>query len=246
MAEIAAQAKYAGAWGADPAVDAHALGWMQLSVAEDLVKSLSREFAEPGPSPVFGHIVLARAIIESCARAAWLADPSIGVRLRIARAESERLYSLAEVEKLPGAAPNLEARRRILDTADELGFERKHGKNQSVVSLEEWRPGQTKIVRWLFAHDEDVGELIYRWWSAVAHSTLFGVTMNMEVMADAVERNGLTSAAVVISSDQVRNVFRGVILGYLQVARFHDALFGWRSPELEDVMLRSARAVRSG
>lgn len=246
MAERTVQAQFAGEWGMDPVVDAHAIGWMQLVVAEDLIKSLSRQFEAPGPSPVYGHVVLARAVIESCARAAWLADPSVTVRTRIARAQSERLYSIAEAMKIPGISDTSDARRRILAEADRQKFKRISAKDQSVVSLEERRPGQTKLVRWLFSENGDLGELIYRWWSAIAHSTLYGVNLHFERPTDALDVAGLTTVAIVISSAQVQNVFRGVILAYAHVIALHERLFGWADSESKRAHSAALELVRNG
>jgi hypothetical protein len=71
---------------------------MSLAAAEDHLRLFCRVLIpEPGASffqaPVFGHMMLAGACVESAARAAWLLDPSASYLQRATRAMVEHLHS---------------------------------------------------------------------------------------------------------------------------------------------------------
>jgi hypothetical protein len=232
MAELADEHRFAGGWGKEPVRDSHSASWLFLGAADDMIRSLCRLF-EGGATPVYGHIPLARAAVEACARAAWLAEPGVGVKKRVARGVSERLYSLGEVAKLPGAPDNSDRRRRILDEADKQGFARFSTRGQTIVSLEERRKGNTALVTWLFGQpDQELGEIIYRFWSAVSHSTLYGLTQSLDRDVSQASRiDSLVTVGLATRSDQVVTVMAAVGIAYIDAARFHDQLFGWRTDD---------------
>ena len=255
MEEKTQESRFAGGWGVEPVTAAHSGGWLITGAAEDLIGSFCSLF-QSGPTPVFGHTVLLRAAIESCARAAWLADPNIGVKLRVARWMSERLYSAREADQLPGARLQSRPRQVILEEARRQRFEKISDKRQAAVSLEERRKGNMAIVKWLFEQpsaggDRELGEIVYRVSSAVAHSTLYGIFLQLEADASEPTRllNSLTRYGYFTKSDQVTAAFRAVGIAYIQVGAFHRELFGWRSDSWERTVLnfpRLSRALRGG
>src|SRR5687768_14114196 len=73
MAELAAEPNFAGEWGNHPVTDAFSFSWLYVTTAEDLIESLAVLLRDEA-AHVFSPAVLGRAVLEACARAAWLAE----------------------------------------------------------------------------------------------------------------------------------------------------------------------------
>ena len=249
MAEIAQESSLSGAWGDTPVLEAYGISRLMVNAAEDMILSLCRLY-EVGVPPIYGHTVLARAVVESCSRAAWLAQLGIGARLRVARSMSERLYSIDQAGKLPGAPSDhgLDRRQEILDEADRQGFKKKSGRRQSVVSLDEWRPTNTEAIRRLFDSDLEFGPLLYGYYSAVTHATLYGLTKPLDT--DVPQRRGLTpgtvTAGMAATSLDANNVLRCAGLAYVQALWRHRELFGWSDPTWDSAILGLVRSTHQG
>lgn len=235
MSELAGQARYAGndAWGEAPIEEAITSSCLLLAVAEDLIRSLGRLY-DGGLPPVFGHLVLTRAVLEASARAAWLADPTIGGKIRVARVISERLFSINEAGRLPGA-PSTDARRdAVIDEARRLGFVVVEPKRRGTAySLEAARPGNTQAVRRLFSRNQDFGEMIYGYYCAVAHSTIYGLAKNL--IADVDQRRGVRQGFVTVgfgsNSGDALNTLSVAGLGYMEGAFRLVELCGWATDD---------------
>lgn len=102
MAEVAAEEKFVGTepWGDEPVRQAHNLASLLLLGADDCVNSTCRLLASE-PTPIYSHIVLARATLEHAGRAWWLLDPEIGIQRRIARGVNDRIHGLSQQSSLP-------------------------------------------------------------------------------------------------------------------------------------------------
>ncbi|MDQ6946525.1 MAG: hypothetical protein M3256_09690 [Actinomycetota bacterium] len=246
MDELAQEPAFAGAWAKEPVRDAHSTSWLFLNGAEDLITAMCRLFADPTPT-VYAHVVLARSALECCARAAWLAEPGIGVKRRVARGLNERLYSLAEQAKLPGAPQDPERRRRILDEAKRQSFARLSSGSQSVVALEERRKGGTAIVKWLFENAQvDLGEVVYRFWSSVAHGTIYGLVQSLDPhVPQAHGLDSLTTVGMAVRTDQVQSVMAAAGIAYAEVGRVHRQLFGWRCDDWDRTMVNFLQSLRT-
>jgi hypothetical protein len=72
-AEWARNEIYAGGWTDTPVADAYSIATMKLAAARDHVSSLAQLIA-PDPAP-FATAAVARALLETSARAWWLLDP---------------------------------------------------------------------------------------------------------------------------------------------------------------------------
>ena len=84
----------AGKWGDEPVHTAMSLASLKLTAAKDHILSLHKQL-EP-PHTLYGLAVVARASVEASAKAFWLLDPNISVRVRVARSLGEQLYSAQE------------------------------------------------------------------------------------------------------------------------------------------------------
>jgi len=146
MAELAAEHQFRGdpPWDNEPATAAHNIAHLVIFGAEDHATALVR-LLEDDHTPVFAHIVLARACLEYAAKGWWLLDAGIGLRLRIARGMNERLLTLSEAARLP--LPDEERERakkrraEIFDRGTSLGFQKVRPLRAT------WRPGASRWFR---------------------------------------------------------------------------------------------------
>jgi hypothetical protein len=239
MAELAAGPQFEGnptTWG-DPAHAAHNLGQTLLFAMGDCVGALVRLLSQRA-TPVYAHVVLARASLELASRAWWLFEPAIGLRLRVARVMNERIFGLAEQGRLP--LPEQE-RTRVSERRDELlaeaerySFQTVRDRRTGVRYLEEVRPGQTQLIKSLLRTpdgDDSLGALVYGLFSAVAHGTTFGV-MSSVTAADVTNLArplGVKWGVASTNSLEVVHVLTAVILGTREALGRRNELFGWRS-----------------
>lgn len=127
MAELAAGAQFraSSAWG-DPVHDAHNLGQLLLFAMGDCSRALVRVLSD-GSTPVYAHVVLARAALEHASRAWWLFEPAIGLRMRAARGMNERIFGLSKQRPLPlteeDRARAVERLKGLFAEAMRLGFQ---------------------------------------------------------------------------------------------------------------------------
>jgi hypothetical protein len=101
MEEIAAEATFAarsGGWS-EPIRDTHTFGDMTLTAAADFARSFA-VLIDADSTPVYGHLVVARSVLDACVVAAWLNDPKADVTERVKRGLYEQLYSSMELVRL--------------------------------------------------------------------------------------------------------------------------------------------------
>jgi hypothetical protein len=254
MAEIASESQYEGAgpWGNEPVRQAHNLGQLLLVGANDTVRAACK-LLEDDETPVFAHIVLARSALEHAGRAWWLLSPGASLRQRIARGYNERLYSLAEQSRLP---VDLETKKRaharisgILDEAERVGFRKVPAKRGRPSSLQETRPSSTELTRRLLKRgsDDELGKVVYSYFSAVAHGTTFGLAQSVgRDPANAPPSLGITWGAIFTSSQAVCSVLAGLVLGMERALGARNELFAWDSLEWKKAVLAALRAARTG
>lgn len=253
MREMAEESVLAGCeeWGPAPATNTHNVATLLMTSAEDLIQSMCELLEAGRRTPTFAHIVLARAAIEHCARAAWLAEAGIGLRQRVARGVNERLESLARQAQLPPAAGTREhANRRIralLQDAEKLGFRVIPAENNRPPAIEERRPSYRRLVRDLLGRrgDDDLGPLAYSYYSGVAHGDLFGLSQSMSREAPGMpEVPGVRYAALMVSSSHVVGLLTAVALAFIEAAATRFELMGWDTTEFMKATIEVAREAR--
>lgn len=252
MAELAAEAQVRGKspWGDDPIQAAHNLGQLLLVATDDCGRALVR-LLSGGASPVYAHIVLARASLELASRAWWLFEPAIGLRLRVARGMNERIFGLAQQRRLPlteeDDARASERRKELFAEAARLGFQTVPAPPKAPRYLEEMRPGQTKLIEKLLSANGDasLGALVYGAFSAVAHGTTFGLTSSVKADAPNLPTTpGIRWGAVYTSSRDVVSVLAAVIFGTVEAYRRRNQLFGWSSQSWTETAARAMQAAK--
>jgi hypothetical protein len=98
--ELADDADYGARCGWDgPITNTHAMGGLTLTAATDYVRSFAEVLAADRP-PTYGHLVLARAALESSVVCVWLNEDGIARDERVKRGLSEYIYAVVEEERL--------------------------------------------------------------------------------------------------------------------------------------------------
>ena len=85
-------------------------------------------------------------------------------------------------------------------------------------------------MKWLYQQDNELGELVYRFWSAITHATMYGLANSLDTSVPQERRtNSLVTAGLAVTSDGVNLAVRAVGLAYIRVALAHHDLFGWET-----------------
>lgn len=172
MHEIALQAPYVGPWGGEPAEHTQVLGIWKRTMAVDCSNAMIRDLKDD-PAPMFAYKVLSRAVIENAASAAWLLEPKLALRVRIARGRNERIHSAQQILRLDWLPDDVrEKQQRIIDTIKETAAGLDFAVTNNGWLLED-RPSFTRLIRW--ALGEDLGGTVANYYSAVAHGTQYGL-----------------------------------------------------------------------
>jgi hypothetical protein len=252
MAELAdvAQFEANSPWG-DPVQDAHNIGQLLLFAMGDCVEALVALLSPLRPTPVYAHVVLARAALEQASRAWWLFEPGIALRLRVARVMNERIFGIAQQDPLPiSQQDRMTASQRLNDllaAAEGLGFEIVTSRRPNVGYLEEMRPGQTQLVKALLGApdgDASLGALVYGLFSAVAHGTTFGLMSSVRAAQNPAGAPGVQWGAVYTDSGDVIHVLAAVILGTREALGRRNDLFGWKSDSWSAGAAEALQAVK--
>ncbi len=240
MSEIARQPQFGGDWGDEPVEHAHTIGVWKRVLAVDCALAMVRDLHDD-PAPVFAHKVLGRAVLENAASSAWILEPGIGIRRRIARGRNERLYSARQVLRLQWLpTEQLERSQRTIDTITrvgrDLGF--------SITNkgwLEEDRPGFTALLRWMLG--DNLGSTIANYYSAVAHGTQYGIAS--AVMS--VERTPLSVpvASIGLSAGDVNLAVGTAGLSLMRAIEFELHLLGRSDPDWEAVRSRTFDTLKA-
>jgi hypothetical protein len=253
MAELAVEDGFKGPspWGADPVAAAHNAAQLLFFGVGDCARALVRQLSVPDITPVYAHVILARATLELASRGWYLLDPDIGVRRRVARGMNDRLFGLKQQLRLPlpdGAKDKATARRTaILAEAQRLEFEMLPGPPKEPQFIDELRPGQTELIESIMSveGDDSLGTFAYGLFSAVAHGTTFGMSSSVTTDApDLPKTPGITWGAVYTGSFDVVIALSVVIAGLVEGYRRRNKLFGWKSETWNSVVLTAIDAVK--
>lgn len=230
MAELASENALSGAWGGDPVSGAHTWAGMLVAGAAAQFQTLTRIVV--GKPSVFGPQTLARSGLEMAARAFWLLEPDIGVRLRVARHKTEQLHSFMQARALLGETDYAtHGEKAITATANELGFEVVRGKKERHSSIIERRPNATTAFRELLdgSGRTDIGPTIFGYLSAIDHGTVYALMSSLRTddVRPVAGYPGIVQAALVMDSRHTGLLLSVATLGLANAANRHAALNGW-------------------
>ena len=200
-------------------------GFLLFAAAQHL-ESLAVLLTTARP-PIYSLIAVARSAMEQCANAWRLTDPSIDGRTRVARMSLERMYSAREHEKVLRETGM--SREQIGDYASlEETIERIKSLGLTVSGEQvdgQLRPQITTIME-MFAgrHIDTDSRRVYRLFSAVAHGTLWGLTVFFS-RSDAPD--GTLSAEFAVSQGWIDLAACVAAESYAWAVENFVALLGW-------------------
>lgn len=184
MKELGDEPHYAARSSWDgPITDTLAMGGLTLRAANDYVRTFAEALAADRP-PIYGHLVVARAALESSVVSAWLNEDGIARDERVKRGLSEYTYAAVEEERLglrddTAMVDGWIARAAALErhVTDHNGNAWSHKSRGKPVVDGVGRPSTAAaLTRLLAANDEaSIGKLLWSRLSAVAHVTYFGL-----------------------------------------------------------------------
>jgi len=161
-----------------PLADTQSLGAMTLVAAADYGHSYAELFSG-SRTPVYGHLVVARAALEACVISAWLSDCEIDPTERVRRGLSELIYSAWEVHRLkvPEFGDTEVSVRRWEEVARLFNWEVKPDRRAPVVDGTK-RPLIPNGISRLLLDDREarLGRVQWSYLSAVVHVTWYGLS----------------------------------------------------------------------
>jgi hypothetical protein len=234
MRELAAEDEYRSQspWQ-NPIADTHTFGAMTLRAASDNVRTFATAFAAERP-PLYGHLPVARAALESSVVSAWLNEPEIAYVERIKRGLCERLYSANEVNYLGLSAQSAQEVAQIEADATSFGWKSRFGRGGKPEVDQIKRPAVGDGITRLLVDDSHarIGRLLWSRLSAVTHVTWFGLQWAFLLPEGQPSSSG-GFTTVPVGTDSARVAIQAFcILRALRVAatnRF--TLLGWNDEE---------------
>lgn len=246
MRELSVEAEYAGGWGRRPIEATHNWAGMLLAGAENQFRTLIRIVV--GEPSLFGPQTLARSGIEMAGRSKWFSDPAIGVRRRLARYETERLYNAYEMRRFGDGHDKKSAHisKEITAAAEEMGFELLSGRKFRHTCIEEPRPGGNRIFREVLDEGDladGVGHTLFSYLSAVDHGTIYGLLESIEAV-DPTPAGLRESAWLRMTASNTNQLLAAATLVFIRAAGPFAELFGWRDDAWSSEAHAAARACR--
>jgi hypothetical protein len=120
--ELEEGAELADEWAPNPLDQALMIASVHLAAADDCMNALGVLLAK---DVVYSPFVIVRSVLETAARGWHILDPDIGMRERVARGMTERLYGLSEIGRM-GKQFAERARTdrvpKIIESAERQGF----------------------------------------------------------------------------------------------------------------------------
>jgi hypothetical protein len=173
----------AGEWGAQPLQDAYKTGSVLWPVVFDHARALAMLLT--APASTFALLTTARGLAEASSRAWLYLEPEVEPSERVRRLMNDRLYAMFEERKLLRTVAGsdtswaIEVRDAIHRTGESFGWE-SHKETRLASGFAPGRPNNTEALT-LVLHDRPaLAPLFYRMTSAVAHSSLHGITKLLE------------------------------------------------------------------
>jgi hypothetical protein len=230
MEEIAAEATFAarsGGWK-EPIGDTHSLGGMTLTAAADFARSFAA-LIDADPTPVYGHLVVARSVFDACVVAAWLNDPKADVTERVKRGMCELLYNAMELVRLDLEGEDAADRHDYWKArAADLDWTVKVSNNKPFVDGTS-RPWPRSGIAELLVGDGEarIGKVQWSFLSAVSHVTWYG--LREAIPKTATPSPGLAGGRVTFgtTSSSVRAQAACVLIALRKAADARFVLMGW-------------------
>lgn len=262
MTEISVQADYAKRSGwEEPFGDTHVLGALTLRAAADYVRLFAEAF-NAAHAPLYGHLALSRAALESSVVCSWISEPSLGRDERVRRGLSEYLYSAVEEQRLELRSDAWQHVEDLIERATRLGWSVTDANGKSWKRTSRGNPRVDGVARrsvpagiaQLLTDDQTsrIGKYLWSRLSAVLHVTYFGLRSAMLIQESTANPiSGQASVPIGTDATSVYLQAVGILKAIRRAADARFELMGWRdhdwsaaagaAEQLEKSLLDAAR-----
>jgi hypothetical protein len=234
MAELSNEAAIAGPGFDEPVHAAHSNAGMLRFASTDAVRQFARLFGSQ-PVPVYSHLAVARAGLESAAHAYWAAVQGIGPVARVQRLQMIRLRNCREMKRSPIPEYKAHGKTVMIQIREQCRQRAWHAvaNKQHIVVGDQEMPGSGAMIKTLLAAGSSSPELerlgATAWWfqSGISHGVNFALIESIEAN-EQTSTVGPQLAQIYTSSRSVAQQAFIVGLGYLSMIQEHRRLFGWK------------------
>jgi hypothetical protein len=228
MGERAEEPSYSkrSAWD-QPVADTHMFGAMTLRAASDYLRGFAELFDSDRP-PLYAHLTVARAALESAVVCTWLSEPGITSLERIKRGLCEMLYSANEVNELDLDSDGPERVTFWKDVAASFGWTVDNSRTKPIIDGARRPRISDGIVAAAAGDGSRVGDLLYSRLSAVDHVTWFGLISALDVSAaDRDERARTATVPITVDGGKVCAYAYYAVKVVRAAAQARFTLMGW-------------------
>jgi hypothetical protein len=255
MAEISDESSYSKRSGWDtPFSDTHVLGALTLRASADYLRVFAETF-NGAQAPLYGHLALARAALESSVVCWWLSEPGLARDERVKRGLSEYLYSAVEEQRLRLASDGWQHVETMIEHAIRLGWDVTDYDGDSWKRKSRGKPRVDQVTRpsvpagiaQLLTDDQTskIGKFQWSRLSAVIHVTYFGLRAAM--LIEQSTPNPVSGQAVVPIGTDAASVYLQAVCLLKALRRTADGRFelmGWADDEWRAATTRTEQLER--
>lgn len=234
-----------------PVIDAYNHADLLLAAADDHLLAMSR-LHEHEAAVMFADKVLARAAVEACGRAVWLADPQIDATRRAHRALTQRFCDIEGNRKLVGAPIAEQQQRRrddLISQCNLAGVPVKRHEGTATVGTDGY-PSAGSAMRYPFGghgNDSPLGKLAQSWLSRFVHSSTAGLMENRldDVPAETGRPDRPGQGTYMFGSDATitKRLITLCSMAYLNATEMQVRQMGWGDDDWKKVATNARRLL---
>lgn len=241
MHDFAKQPQFAKLAGDQPVDNAHSLLRVTTFAGFDHLRSFARLF-QGEVTPVFSHLVLARAALQTFGPVAWLAEPGITTERRIKRVLLFELEDAAN-RKRYGLEPITEMAHKISEHVRELAQQLNWAvifNNQTKSVGGEVLPSTAALIAVAIgpegANSDDpllanTPRLVWSYLSGIAHGFSYALLQSITRGDEAATTPGLVPGTLGTDSASVTTMATAIAAAAFNAGERHLAYMGWKTSE---------------
>ena len=245
MRELSEEGAIANGYFEEPVHAAHSNANILRFAATDSVRQFARLFRSQ-PVPVYAHLAVARAGLESAALSYWAGARNIGSIARVQRYQAIRLRNCIEMKRSPIPEFKRQATRNRAQIRKQCAKRSWNLiANSSRIEVGDQRfPGSGALIKALLARGSDepglqgLGATAWWQWSGVSHAVNYALIESVDSNNPTPSLLGPNTVPIFTSSRSVS--FQALILGrgYQTLIEEHRQVFGWTNPTWTDANAR--------
>lgn len=233
----------------DSIYNAAAIAGPLIDVGADHLSVFRKILIEPVEVSVTWTCV--RSMLESCALATWLLDPTIDAQARVSRVFAIRYEGMEQQVTFArtGGFPQSDVdaqKKRIEDVEQDafaLGFKRVEDRNGKRIGIGEQMPSATELIKITLGEDQ-----MYRTLSAVAHGHNWAIRQLCYIASEADDGNvGATNTKAFkkeVSVDKIAWVAACGVRAFIRPLWNQCRYFGWNQLQFEELFENVADKLR--